>query len=244
MPQNKKRTVTKRSSTALRLVQAAVLAAVLVPLGSVAIESSTIYCDTGYGACSGTFSPTNTSNTWKFTDSIDGLLYTFTLSGQVSTAFTIAVDDRLTTQSAELANLAAFFGNSVCVPTRNPGSCGIFDVFGSDGFVSGLYDLEIAWFSNSDPLSQPQNAYILQSKNGFHPIWTNQLTAGFYFPNPTPTDPVVGGKGDSFSTFGVFTDNPIPEPTSLLLLGTGLGAAWYKRARRKRQSRNGPPPVS
>jgi PEP-CTERM motif-containing protein len=239
MPRQSK--TAQKSSTARRLVQAAALAAVLVPLGSVAIEGSTIYCDSnGSGGCSGTFTSTNTTNTWKFTDSIDGLLYTFTLTGQVLNTFSIVVDDFITTQS-QITGLLGSFPNAVCVPTRDPGLCGLFTVSGNDGFVGGIYDLSISWFGNADPLSVPQDAFVLQARNSGGGVFTNTLFNPFYDPQPVPNDPVVGGRGDAFSTFGVFTDSTVPEPASLLLLGSGLGALLYKRGRRKSP---GSPPVA
>src|SRR5438552_10907833 len=61
-----KRKTSKRSSTVTKLIQAAALAAVLVPLGSVAVETSTINCSSSYSGCAGTFSPTNTTNDYDF----------------------------------------------------------------------------------------------------------------------------------------------------------------------------------
>ncbi len=232
----------RKSSNVKKLVQAAALAAVLVPLGTVAIEGSAIYCDTNAsGSCVGSFTSTNASNTWKFFDGAQ-LLYTFTLTGDVTTSFDLDVDDFIESQTSLLdTNRLVNFPNAVCVPTRDPGQCGLFRVTGANGFDGGTYDLEISWFSNADPLSVPLTAFVLQAKNGFGGVFTNQLTNGFYFPNPTPTDPVVGGRGDAFSDFGAFTENPIPEPASLLLLSSGLGALLYKRSRRRRTSEN--PPV-
>jgi hypothetical protein len=236
----------RKSSTARKLVQAAALAAVLVPLGSVAIEGSVIYCDTnpGSGSCTGFFSSGNTSNTWKFFEdsSFDPseLLYSFTLSGAVTDPFSLDVNDIVETQATLAPRLAPFFPNAVCVPTNDPGLCGYFRVTGTDGFDGGIYDLEISWFSNSDPLSVPTNAFVLQAKNGFGGVFTNTLSNPFYNPNPTPEDPVVGGRGDSFSDFLASTTNPIPEPASLLLLGSGLGAMLYKRSRRRRASDTAP----
>ena len=57
-----------KASPAKKLIQAAALAAVLVPLGSVAVETATINCISDGSGCTGTYTAGGgpQSNTWKF----------------------------------------------------------------------------------------------------------------------------------------------------------------------------------
>src|SRR6185436_11391943 len=81
------------SSTAKKLIQAAALAAMLVPLGTVAVETAVINCVSGpSGSCSGAGFYDGGSgfqtNVWKFyTGSIDpaNLLYSFEIGATPTT---------------------------------------------------------------------------------------------------------------------------------------------------------------
>ena len=47
-----------------------------------------------------------------------------------------------------------------------------------------------------------------------------------------PLDPAVGGRDDMFNGFTLADpSNPVPEPASLLLLGTGISGWLYRRRR-------------
>ena len=102
----------KKTSAATRLLQAVAFAAVLVPLGSVAIEADTIRCVTSMsgGGCSGTGGYIGgggwQSNTWEYYQNgsynWDELIYTFEIAGEPTTTFALDVRDEVTTQSALL----------------------------------------------------------------------------------------------------------------------------------------------
>lgn len=243
-----------RGRTARKLVYAAALAASLIPLGAVAVDAATINCITseesgsGSGGCFGVTGSyvasggAEVSNIWKFfaDEGLTELIYTFEIAGVPENDFELDVIDVVTTQNSLLDGPALTnFPNSVCIPTFDTGLCGLFDVFhdGDPTWDEDGYYVTITWFSNLDPLSQPPDDgrnYILQAKDELGgTIFTNQLTDTLYEPNPTPTDPALGGRGNSFSRFGGF--RTAPEPSTLLLLGCGLLTALSRRRRRSSQ---------
>ncbi|CAN5886835.1 hypothetical protein BH18ACI5_BH18ACI5_28370 [soil metagenome] len=240
-------------------MQAAALASLLVPLGTVAVETAQINCvtsQTSGGFCqgSGVYSPGSggsNSNTWKFFDSFNGttytdLIYTVDITGTPTSTFSLNVRDFVTTQGS-LGPALVNFPDAQCIPTFDAGQCGLFDVtqpFGpatweTTGPTPG-YFFTINWFFNPDDLlSRPPDDglnYILQAKNATGgTIFTNQLVDTEYDPFPSPTDPALGGRGDSFSRFGAFRTTsdpvPVPEPGTMLLVGTGLATALHRRRR-------------
>lgn len=242
-----------QSSSTRKLIQAAALAAMLVPLGSVAVETATISCvstgNFGSGCGGGSYSGGTgfQSNVWKFfTDSSfdpSSLLYSFEIGATPLTSYTLNVRDVVTTQaSLDSSGAMILFPTAICLPTHSSGTCGLFDVFGGSNATSATaYDITIKWFVNSDALSQPPNDgfnTILQAKDATFPVFGNSLALIQYDPAPTPTDPALGGRADGFSRFGAFRTEPVPvpEPSSLLLMGMGVAGLITRSRRRKRDS--------
>ena len=228
------------SSTGTKLLQAAALAAVLVPLGSVAVETAQINCISQGSGCAGSYFGGSgaQTNTWKFfSDSGPNatLFYTIEIAGTPLTTFNLNVEDVVTTQGALV--FGPGFGSAVCVPTFDGAQCGLFAVRNFSGTVDWLdgYLMTITWRTTS-PASQPPddgNNTILRAPDFV--TFTQALTSIDYDPSPTPTDPGISGRGDDFSTFGVFRI-AAPEPGSILLVGTGIAGMLYRRQRRKRLS--------
>ena len=229
---------TKPSRTS-KLIQAAALAAVLVPLGSVAVETSPIT-----QSYSGAATPNPANNLtfdfgpYEFRLNFENL---FDMAG-----FAVTVNDVPANQAGLNPRLSNFPGN-LCVPI-NPGTpgapCVDFAVTapGPGPFTwTGFYDIFISWDALTDgtfPNSPGDRIRILHNRgdvpgNGFD---TDITTPGSYF---SGVDPAIGGRDDNFQSFLVTQNgNAVPEPASLLLVTSGVSGLLYRR-RRKRQASAG-----
>lgn len=224
----------KRSSKAAKLVQAAALAAVLVPLGSVASEATTITQPYSGGLPTETF---------------DFGAYKVVLSFETPSGptFLVSITDNITTQGAldESSRLTEFPGFT-CVPIADGiNNCVDFEVtlFGGAPLLSGpntftgFFDMTIAWLANTDgtfPNVPGDRIRILHNEgeiagDGFD---SDITTIGSYLSGSI--DPAIGGRDDNFQSFLVAQapTDAVPEPATLLLVTSGVSGLLYRRRRR------------
>jgi PEP-CTERM motif len=224
---------TKPSRTS-KLIQAAALAAVLVPLGSVAVETSTIthsYSGTGTG------SP---QNNLIFDFGPYELRLNFENLAEFA-RFAVDVTDVPTNQLALTGRLPA---GHVCVPMVDPSStvnpCVEFEVDAPDPSPTtwtGFYDMTIAWDFDTDPTFPDfpgGRIRLLHNESGDpgNAFNADITTEGSYF---NGFDPAIGGRDDNFQSF-IVTQNgnaAVPEPATLFLVTTGVSGLLYRRRRKQ-----------
>jgi hypothetical protein len=232
----------RRSSKAAKLVQAAALAAVLVPLGSVAVEAAPITLTySGAG-----FNGTETNNLL-----FDFGPYEFRLFFESLASFSffqVTVDNQVTDQDAVDSRLTNFPGY-LCVPidptepTGNP--CVDFVVTAPDpsqNTWTGFYDVTIAWDFDTDPTfpNFPGDRIRILHDEGNIPgnqFDSDITTEGSYF---SGIDPAIGGRDDNFQSLMVFqrplATDAVPEPATLFLVTTGISGLLYRRRSKKQDS--------
>jgi hypothetical protein len=106
---------------------------------------------------------------------------------------------------------------------------------------TGFYDLTITWLLDTEPEfpNDPGNRIRILHNRGDVPgdgFDTDISVVGSYFgPNGCTfgceEDPGLSGRDDNFQSFLVVQGPAVPEPGTLMLLGSGV-AAWLIRRRR------------
>jgi len=248
----------RKFSTMTRLVQAAVLAVVLVPLGSVALEASTISSSTcsfyyfgGEDGCSGSTS----SDTRTF--SFDFGTFTLELFGLTQSTYITVTNATLTQSEFDLLNQTGTDADCITIAGTADGDCRMLWITASNptaftGWRQDTFwnvDTNTAYPNGDDPEgAEPGQVRVFRSEGdldgngelvGFFTedmclaaVGDSSYTPCEYFPAPTPLDPGIRSGDTDFSVITYAHVDPVPEPSTMLLLGTGAVGLVFRRRKR------------
>jgi len=241
----------RQSSMAIKLAQAAALAAVLVPLGTVAVETESMTCGF-YGASTGACGSGGTGGATQTFDFGQGYKYTLTfLDG--SAPFFVTINNVALSQEG-FDSRESLPGSYDCVPLVNPGTtsspCVDFNITDSSGGTAwDGYVFSIAWLYDSGPTfpngndppgPTPGQVRVLQNPGS---VTGDAFLIDMCLAFPTPgcqytpgaIDPEISSGDTDFSSMTVAW-TAVPEPASIILVGAGLGGLLYRRRRRRGDS--------
>ena len=157
----------------------------------------------------------------------------------VTNPFSLAVTATDLTQ-ADFKSQSGSFPNRLCLGYADNGDCLEYTVAPTPlTGATGPIQITISWLKNTNPTTA--SPLIIQAEGTA--AFSSQLLNQTYFPcggsfTTCPTDfddPSDTGTTDNFSRFvESFTPSTVPEPATLVLLGSGLVGA-VSRSRRRRQ---------
>lgn len=226
-----------RRSTLVRLIQAAVLACLVVPLGTVALEGSIAYFSCNIEnelGCSGE----DTSYTFGFGDYFLSLTFDMPAGGDIGIEVTPTV---ISQESFEAK--AEMFPDYQCLAITQAGECVEFDVnafMGEAGTDWTHFELEIRWNKIDGQTLDPLLMTMLVDRTAEPNFGTTDYdydvcaTSTLYDPCDIDPDPGIRSGNTDFSTW-IAAYRPataVPEPSTLLLLGAGISAVGLRRRRR------------
>ncbi len=234
----------EKSSTAVKLIQAAALAAMLVPLGSVAAESATISCfyTPEFGGGTGCTDSSSSSNTFNF-DGYKYILTFFDAEGDpyFGDSFEITITDVLIDPFFDSEIMTGFSeslpGDYNCLLISADGTqCVEFQIFQSSGDPSpwATYTMTIAWLAPTPVNGSPDIPRVLErpSLDAGDPFVLDMCFGVPCVFTPGFADPEISSGDTDFST-QIPVVLQVAEPATLLLLAGGLGGIIYRRLRRR-----------
>lgn len=223
-----------------RLIQAALLAAVLVPFGSIAVEGEQMYffCSNEFGGCEA--GGEGTTATWDFGTYYLSLMFDMNSGGQIG----VDVTANVISGEAFAAKAAAFPGYT-CLAVTQTGECVEFAVdpfIGTAGDDWTHYTIEIGWEKIAGQDLEAARMTLLVNRDALPNDGTVNYdydvcaTSALYdacFINP---DPLIRSGDTDFShwTPSYRPASAVPEPSTLLLLGAGVTATAFRRRRGQR----------
>jgi hypothetical protein len=234
----------RKTSVLKRVVQAAVLAVVLLPMGSVSLEAVPWYffCSNEFGGCGA--EDESTSYTWGFGDYYLSLQFDMPSGGYIGVDVTAAVIDDETFQSK-----ADQFPGYECLGVTQSGDCVEFTVdpfLGSSGSDWDHYTIEIGWNKIEGQILEAARMTLLHDRstlpnNGTTDYDYDTCLGGLYDYDSNPStpacdidpDPRIRSGDTDFRTWvaAYRPAEPVPEPSTLLLLGAGAGVAGLRKRR-------------